>query len=245
MGSPTAAVDVSQSGAGSPPTTRWWAVTAVAVGAVCLSVADSGVLGTALPAVRGGFGVSAGDAAWISTASLLCQTTVIPGGAWLAERWGRRRALLVALALFAALSLLTSQAWNSDSLFLFRTLQAAPGALGAVVSTALLCRLVPPGRRTGALSGYGLCIVAAIGLTPLVGGHLVDHGHTWRALFVVDAPVAGVVAVATLFVAPAVPGRRGRRFDLLGHLCLVTGLSTLLVAVSLGPQWGWSSTTVL
>src|SRR3954453_2865906 len=84
---------------GSPPTTRWWAVTAVAVGAVCLSVADSGVLGTALPAVRGGFGVSAGDAAWISTASLLCQTTVIPGGAWLAERWGLRRTLLVALAL--------------------------------------------------------------------------------------------------------------------------------------------------
>src|SRR3954466_12189232 len=105
MGSPTAAVE-----AGSPTATRWWAVAAVAVGGVCLSVADSGVMGTALPAVRGDFGVSADDAAWISTASLLCQATVVPAGAWPAERWGLRRTLLIALALFAALSLLTSQA---------------------------------------------------------------------------------------------------------------------------------------
>src|SRR4051794_16458161 len=116
MGRPTAAVDVSQSGAGSPPATRWWAVTAVAGGGACLSVAASGIMPAVLPAVRGGFGVSADDAAWIGTASLLCQAVVVPAGAGLAGRWGLRRTHLVALALFAALSLLASQAWNSDSL---------------------------------------------------------------------------------------------------------------------------------
>ena len=238
MGSPSAGVDAGAA-------TRWWAVTVVAAVGLCLSVVDSGVMSAALPAVRGAVAVSADDAVWIGTASLLCQAMIMPAGAWLAERWGLRRTHLIALALFAALSLLASQAWNSDSLFLFRTVQAVPGALVPVVSTALLCRLVPPGRRRVALSAYGLCVVAAVGVTPLVGAHLVGHGPTWRAVLAVDALVAVVVAVAARFVAPAVPGRRGRRFDVLGYLCVLTGLSTLLVAVSQGPRWGWTSYAVL
>ena len=182
MGSPSAAV-----GAGSPPVARWWAVTGVAVAGVGLSVTDSGVLSIALPAVRGDLAVPADEAAWIGTAFLLCQALLIPAGAWLAERWGLRRTQLIALALFAALSLLVSSAWDPDSVLVFRTLQAVPGALVPVVSTALLCRLVPPRRRRMALTGYGLCIVVASGLTPLVGGYLLDHGHTWRAIFFAEA----------------------------------------------------------
>ena len=129
---------------GSPSATRWWLVTAVAAAGVCLSVTDLGILSIALPAVRGDLAVPADEAAWIGTAFLLCQALLVPAGAWLAERWGLRRTQLIALALFAAFSLLVSQAWDPDSLIVFRTLQAVPGALVAVVATALLCHLVPP-----------------------------------------------------------------------------------------------------
>jgi len=222
-----------------------WAVpVAVVVVGMFLSALDSSIIGVALPVIGKDLYVNSLDLSWVNTAFRVSEAVVVPVTAWLAARLGLRRMYLIALVLFAAFSLLCSFAWDFDSLVVFRVLQAIPGSMTPVVSLAILFRMVPPAKRGLALSFYGLGIVAAPGLAPLIGGLLVQHG-AWRTIFYVDAPLALIALLAALWVLPQLPGSPGRRFDLLGFLSVGFGLSALVVAFTQAPQWGWSSYPVL
>ena len=223
---------------------HWIVPVAVAVVGMFLSVLDSSILGVALPVIGQDFRVNSLDLTWVSTAFRVSEAVAVPAMAWLATRLGLRRMYLLSLVLFAALSLLTSFAWDLDSLVVFRILQAIPGAMTPVVSLAIIFRMVPPAKRGMGLSLYGLGIVAAPGLAPLIGGLLVQHG-AWRTIFYVDAPLALVGLLAAIWVLPAMPGSSARRFDLLGFLSVGFGLSALVVAFAQAPQWGWTSYPVL
>jgi EmrB/QacA subfamily drug resistance transporter len=235
--------------AGDPPQggqVHWLVPVAVAVAVVgmFLSVLDSSIIGVALPVIGKDFRVNSEDLSWVNTAFRVSEAVAIPATAWLAARLGLRRMYLVALVLFAATSLLSSFAWDLDSLVAFRVLQGIPGSMTPVVSLAIIFRMVPPAKRGLALSFYGLGIVSAPGLAPLIGGLLVQHG-AWRTLFYVDAPLALLGLLAAVLVLPDMPGSPGRRFDLLGFLTVGFGLSALVVAVAQAPQWGWASYPVL
>jgi EmrB/QacA subfamily drug resistance transporter len=223
---------------------HWLVPVAVAVVGMFLSVLDSSILGVALPVIGKDFRVNSEDLSWVNTAFRASEAVVIPATAWLASRLGLRRMYLIALVLFATTSLLSSFAWDLDSLVAFRVLQGIPGSMTPVVSLAIIFRMVPPAKRGLALSFYGLGIVSAPGLAPLIGGLLVQHG-AWRTLFYVDAPLALLGLLAAVMVLPDMPGSTGRRFDPLGFVTIGFGLSALVVAVAQAPQWGWSSYPVL
>ncbi|HEY9418049.1 MAG TPA: DHA2 family efflux MFS transporter permease subunit, partial [Pseudonocardia sp.] len=223
---------------------HWLVPIAVAVVGMFLAVLDSSIIGIALPVIGKDFHVSNDDLGWVNTAFRVSEAMVVPATAWLASRLGLRRMYLTALALFAVFSLLTSLAWDLDSLIAFRVLQAIPGSMTPVVSLAIIFRLVPPAKRGLGLSLYGLGIVAAPGLAPLIGGLLVQNG-AWRTIFYVDAPLALIGLLSALRVLPRMPGSSGRRFDLPGWLTAGFGLSALTVAFAQGSRWGWSSYPVL
>jgi EmrB/QacA subfamily drug resistance transporter len=223
---------------------HWVVPVAVVVVGMFLSALDSSIIGVALPVIGKDLDVNTEDLNWINTGFRVSEAVVVPATAWLAARLGLRRMYLVALVLFAAFSLLSSFAWDLDSLVAFRVLQAIPGSMTPVVSLAIIFRMVPPAKRGPALSLYGLGIVSAPGLAPLIGGLLVQHG-AWRTIFYVDAPLALIGLLAALWVLPELPGSPGRRFDPLGFLSVGFGLSALVVAFTQAPQWGWSSYPVL
>ncbi|HZZ48256.1 MAG TPA: DHA2 family efflux MFS transporter permease subunit [Pseudonocardia sp.] len=223
---------------------HWLVPVAVAVVGMFLSVLDSSIIGIALPVIGKDLYIDSEDLNWVSTAFRVSEAVVVPATAWLASRLGLRRMYLISLVLFAVFSLLSSFAWDLDSLVVFRVLQAIPGSMTPVVSLAIIFRTVPSAKRGLALSLYGLGIVSAPGLAPLIGGLLVQHG-AWRTIFYVDAPLALVGLLAAVWVLPAMPGSPGRRFDPLGFLSVAFGLSALTVAFAQAPQWGWSSYPVL
>src|SRR5581483_6229150 len=204
----------------------------------------SSIIGVALPAIGKDLHVGSEYLGWVDTVFRVSEAIVVPATAWLAARLGLRRMYLIALALFAAFSLLCSSAWDLDSLLVFRALQAVPGSMTPVVCLAIIFRMVPKPRLGLALSLYGLGIVSAPGLAPLIGGLLVEHG-AWRSVFYVDAPLALAGLLAAALVLPAMPGTAGRRFDLLGFLTAGSGLSVLVVAFSQAPVWCWDSYPVL
>ncbi|HTK67712.1 MAG TPA: DHA2 family efflux MFS transporter permease subunit [Pseudonocardia sp.] len=224
--------------------THWLVPIAVAVVGMFLSVLDSSIIGIALPVIGKDFYVNNDDLSWVNTAFRVSEAMVVPATAWLASRLGLRRMYLIALVLFAAFSLLTSLAWDLNSLVAFRILQAIPGSMTPVVSLAIIFRLVPAAKRGLGLSLYGLGIVAAPGLAPLIGGLLVQNG-AWRTVFYVDAPLALIGLAAAVRVLPQMPGSSGRRFDVLGWLTAGFGLSALTAAIAQGSRWGWTSYPVL
>jgi EmrB/QacA subfamily drug resistance transporter len=241
---PAAPVNDATTGPRPGAPAHWVVPVAVVVVGMFLSALDSSIIGVALPVIGKDFYVNSEDLNWVNTAFRVSEAVMVPATAWLAARLGLRRMYLLALALFAAFSLLTSAAWDFDSLVAFRVLQAIPGSMTPVVSLAILFRMVPPAKRGVALSLYGLGIVAAPGLAPLIGGLLVQHG-AWRTIFYVDAPLAVIGLLAALWVLPELPGSPGRRFDPLGFLSVGFGLSALVVAFTQAPQWGWTSYPVL
>ncbi|MBC2901577.1 MFS transporter [Streptomyces cupreus] len=231
--------------AGGPPDTSPPAGRVVA--ALSVAVLAYGLLQTlvapALPTFQRHFEVSGDWAAWVFTLYLLSGAVLTPVLARLGDGRGKRRVLLVSLAVFGAGTLLAAVAWNFPILLLARAAQGA-GAAALPLSFGLISVLLPPQRI-----GHGLGIVSAMigagtGLGFVIGGLLVDHA-SWRWMFAV---LTGVIAVAFLLVARWIPNdttRRDEPQDVAGTILLSLGLVALLLAITQGSHAGWLSAPVL
>jgi EmrB/QacA subfamily drug resistance transporter len=87
-------------------------------------------------------------------------------------------------------------------------------------------------------------MVVAPGVGPALGGYLVEY-IDWRLIFEINVPIGLLGAVAAQFLLPELPGGKGKTFDFLGFGCVATGLFAILLAVSKGQDWGWTSYPVL
>ena len=155
-----------------------------------------------------------------------------------------RRVYNISLLGFAAGSALCGLAWNLNSMIVFRVIQAIPGGVLPVVTLTILYRIVPREKIGAAMGMYGLGIIVAPAVGPTLGGYLVEYVD-WRLIFFINVPVGIVGFVAALVVLPRFPGVRSGNFDVRGFLTIATGLFTLLLALTEGQDWGWTSYPVL
>ncbi|MDX6585427.1 MAG: hypothetical protein QOI10_4611 [Solirubrobacterales bacterium] len=228
----------------SDRTTKWGLPLAVVVVGMFMSVLDTSIVNVAIPTMQGQFGASPDNIQWIATAYTLCLGVVVPTSAWLGERLGLRRTYLLALLLFSLFSALCGTATDLNTMIFYRILQAIPGGVIPVTCLTILYRMVPPAKLGAAMGLYGLGIVFAPGVGPTLGGYLVEYVD-WRLIFYINVPIGILGAIAAMVVLPKFPATPGRRFDLPGFLCIGTACFALLLAVSEGQQWGWTSYPIL
>jgi EmrB/QacA subfamily drug resistance transporter len=219
---------------------RWGLPLAVVVIGMFMSVLDTSIVNVAIPAMQKEYGAAPDDIEWVATAYTLCLGVIVPTSAWLGERLGLRRLYLWSLLGFAVFSALCGTAANLDLMIVYRILQAVPGGLIPVTCLSMITRMVPPRQMGAAMGAYGLGIVVAPGVGPALGGYLVQYVD-WRLIFFINVPVALLGAAAALAVLPELPGNAGRPFDTAGFACCASGLFAILLAVSEGRQWGWTS----
>ncbi len=187
--------------------------------------------------------VSSTTASWLITANLVAGAVSAPVLGRLGDMYGKRRMLLVALALVGIGSLLGAVAPNIAVLLVARVLQGT--AFGVIALGMSLMRDVLPPDRVG--SGVGLMSSSlgfggAIGL-PITG--LVAQFASWRWLFAGTAVVAVIQVLLVRRLVPETPMHRSGRFDGLGAVGVGTTLVCVLLAVSKGNEWGWTSPAVL
>jgi EmrB/QacA subfamily drug resistance transporter len=209
-----------------------------------MSVLDTSIVNVAVPTIQKQFNVTTDDIEWISTAYTLCLGVVVPASAWFGERLGLRRMYLLSLILFAVFSGLCGLSGGLESMIVFRIFQAIPGGMLPVTCLTILYRMVPREKLGAAMGLYGLGIVVAPGVGPTLGGYLVEYVN-WRLIFYINVPIGVLGAIAAIAVLPNFPGSRGRRFDVPGFVCIAAGLFALLLALSEGQTWGWTSYPVL
>jgi EmrB/QacA subfamily drug resistance transporter len=227
------------------PAQQGWAVPLlVLIAGMFMSVLDISIVNVAIPTIQNDFGVTTEDVQWIATAYSLALGVVVPISGWLSDKFGPTRAYNLSLIGFAAGSALCGLAWNLESMIVFRILQAIPGGILPVVTLTIVYRIVPREKIGSAMGMYGLGIVVAPAVGPTLGGYLVEYVD-WRLIFFINVPVGILGAVAALMLLPKYAGGRAGRFDVLGFLTIGTALFSLLLALTEGESWGWTSYRVL
>jgi EmrB/QacA subfamily drug resistance transporter len=245
---PSGARGTAQSPRGAAPiavaSPRWGLALAVLVVGMFMSVLDVTIVNVAVPAIQTDFGGSLRDVLWIATAYTLTLGVVVPVSGWLGDRFGLRRVYLLALLGFAAGSALCAIAWSLNALIVFRIVQAVSGGILPVVTMTLIYRIVPRNKIGTAMGMYGLGVVFAPAVGPVLGGYLVEYVN-WRLVFYINVPIGLLGAAAAAAVIPKVMKGTARRFDLAGFATIALGLFAILLAASKGEDWGWTGYRIL
>ncbi|MFD5320279.1 MFS transporter [Streptomyces sp. NPDC127098] len=186
---------------------------------------------------------SASDAAWAVTATLLAAAVATPVVGRLGDMYGKRRMLLTSLVLLVAGSVVCAL---SDSLVPMIAGRVLQGLAAAVVPLGIsVMRDELPGDR---LAGATALMSASLGVGGALGlpaAAFIADNFDWHVLFWTSAALGAVALVLVPLIVPASPARTGGRFDLVGSLGLSAALVSLLLAVSKGADWGWTSATTL
>ncbi|MGW8884913.1 MFS transporter [Streptomyces sp. NPDC055749] len=187
---------------------------------------------------------SASNASWVITATLLSAAVATPVAGRLGDMYGKRRMLLVSTVPLVLGSVVCALASSVVPMIVGRGLQGL--GMGVVPLGISLLRDVLPAERLGAaiaLMSASMGVGGALGLP--FSAAVAEHA-SWRVLFWVAAALSLLVAVlAMLFVPDGRAGTGSARFDVLGAAGLGAGLVSLLLAVSKGSDWGWTSGTTL
>ena len=183
------------------------AVSVVFVAAMFMSIMDTTIVNVALPTIGRDFSVSPTAVNSVSIAFLVSLAVFIPASGWLGDRFGGKRVLLTAIAVFSVASALCGQASSLGELVAFRVLQGAGGGMLAPVGMAMLFRVFPPSERIRASSILTVPTTLAPALGPVLGGLLVtDLSWRWATgkastMFNAARQVGGAIGVALLTTA--------------------------------------------
>lgn len=184
------------------------------------------------------------NATWVVTITLLVGAVITPVAGRLGDLYGKRRILLASIVSLVAGSLVCAVATSIVPMIIGRGLQGA--GVGIIpLGISALRDLLPPERLGAAIAliSSSLGIGAAMGL-PLSAA-VVEYSN-WRGLFWGSAALAALVGVLIFAIIPDTPNSGGTgRFDVLGAIGLGAGLVSLLLAISKGAAWGWTSASIL
>ncbi|WP_300297230.1 MFS transporter [Ferrovibrio sp.] len=214
---------------------------------VSLANFDVTVVAVVLPVIRDELGFSIGATAWVMDAySLAFAGSLFAAGA-LADRFGRRRMLLLGNAGFAMASLLCGLTWDGPSLWFARALQGLCAAFyitGGLAAISLAYPISNAANRARAFGIIGVTSGAAMALGPTLGG-FVAAGLGWRWIFLINLPVCAICAWAVRRVIAESRDEEGRALD-------ITGVALLTLAIALpvqallhsdgAPVWRWLAT---
>ena len=247
---PGSAGDPPAGAAALPDSRRWRALAAAALGQLMVA-ADFTIMNIALPSAQRSLHMSDPTRQWVLTTFALGYGGFLLLGGRIGELLGRRRALLVGLAGFAAASALGGAAVDTGMLLAARGLQGVFGALFTPAALALLgTTFTVPAERARAFAIFGTVMGSSSGVGLILGGVLTGY-LSWRYSMYVAIPLAAVAAAATVSAVPArspAPGTRsgGReRVDVVGALLATVGLMALVFGFSRAQTDSWSSASTI
>jgi EmrB/QacA subfamily drug resistance transporter len=222
---------------------RWVLVAAIV--ASSMAFIDGTVVNVALPAIQRDLHASVFEAQWVVESYALFLAALLLVGGSLGDRFGRRLAFAVGVAIFGLASLACAASRDVQQLIAARALQGVGAALLVPGSLALISASFAEserGRAIGTWSGAS-GITAALG--PVLGGYLVDH-FSWAWAFLINLPLAlAVLAITWAQVPESRNAHAPPALDSRGALLVTLGLGGVVYAFIEAPTQGWDALPVL
>jgi DHA2 family multidrug resistance protein len=224
-----------------------WLIAVSVMFATFMEVLDTTVVNVSLPHIAGNLSATIDEATWVLTSYLVANAIILPMTGWLAATFGRKRLIMAAVIGFTASSFLCGLAPNLTSLIVFRIIQGTTGGVMQPLSQAVLLEAFPPQDRGKAMGFWGLGIVVAPILGPVLGGWLTDN-YSWRWVFYINIPVGITSLIMTqiyIFDPPYLRGSAKQSIDYWGIGMLAVGIGALQFVLDKGQQEDWFESTLI
>ena len=217
-----------------------WTVALTVLFGVFMAVMDVTVVNVALPHMMGAFGVNQTTITWVATGYAIAQLIMLSMAGWLSTLLGRKRLYLLSFLVFTIGSMLAGTSQTFGQMILWRTLQGLGGGALIPVSLAIMIESFPQEQRGMAMAIYGMGVVLAPAVGPVLGGWLIDN-YGWPWIFYINVPVSllGMLLIAAFVHDPPYLRRGLISTDWLGVLLLAVGLTTLQVVLEKGNEENW------
>src|SRR3978361_11251 len=174
-----------------------WLIAIVVSLATFMEVLDTTIANVSLRHIAGSLGASQDESTWILTSYLISNAIILPISGWLATLIGRKRFYMGCVALFTASSFMCALAPNLALMVVFRVLQGLGGGGLAPTEQSIFADSFPPAKRASAFALYGVTVVVAPAVGPLLGGWLTES-YSWHWIFLINLPV-GLLALTLIW----------------------------------------------
>lgn len=227
------------------PQDRRWQILAVLCLSVLLVVMDNTIVNVALPTISRDLNASTSALQWVVDAYTLVFAGLLLLGGNLGDRLGRRRLLQVGLVLFAASSTAAALARNSGELIAARSAMGVAAALIYPATLAILNNVFTVARERATAIGIWAGVSGlAVAVGPVSGGALLGQ-FSWSSVFYINVPLALGSLIVVRLLLPESRDPQAGRFDPLGALLSVAGITLLTWAIIEAPGYGWGSDSTL
>jgi MFS transporter, DHA2 family, multidrug resistance protein len=214
-----------------------WLIAVVVSIATFMEVLDTTIANVALRHIAGSLAADQDESTWILTSYLVSNAVVLPVSGWLANVLGRKRFYMLCVGLFTASSLLCAMSTSLSMMLVARVLQGIGGGGMAPTEQSMFADTFPPEKRAQAFALYGLTVVSAPAIGPVLGGWLTDN-MSWHWVFLINLPVGllSLTLVGLLVVEPDLLKQerrallaKGLNIDVLGLILVFVGFGTLQI----------------
>ena len=227
-----------------------WVIAFTVMIATFMEVLDTSVANVAMPHIAGNLSATVEETTWVLTSYLVANAVVLPLGGYLSSLMGRKRFYLTCVTLFTVASALCGLAPSLGWLIFFRVLQGLGGGGLQPISQAIMVETFPHEKRGMAMAVYGMGVVFAPIIGPVLGGWITDN-YSWNWIFLINIPV-GLIAIllnsALLHDPPTLKRisiKEGARFDYMGIGFLTLGLASLEIVLDEGQRKDWFSSNFI
>jgi EmrB/QacA subfamily drug resistance transporter len=224
--------------------TRRWLVLGVMCLSLLLIVMDNTIVNVALPTLQRDLDASTTQLQWVVDAYILVFAGLLLTMGSLGDRFGRRGALAIGLAVMGTASILSSFANSADQLIATRALMGVGGAMIMPATLSIITNVFTDRReRAQAIAIWSATAGAAVAIGPVTGGWLLEH-FWWGSVFLVNVPVVVVALVLGQLFVPTSRDPSAPPIDVPGALLSIAGLVVLVWAIIEGPG-GWTDPEIL
>ena len=222
---------------------KWLILTSVSLGSL-MSTLDGSIVNIALPAIQTDFTIDLTTVEWVVVAYLLVVGSLLLPFGRLGEVLTFKRVYLVGFAIFTLASVCCGAAPNAEGLVAFRVVQGVGAAMLMAMGPAIVAHTFHDRERGRALGLNAISVSIGLSLGPALGGILTQVA-SWRAIFLINAPIGLLAILWAARVLPAETRGKDESFDVKGAALSGVALFALLLALSDGQEWGWTSPAIV
>jgi len=225
-----------------PPKVSPWIITIAVVFPTFVDALNSSIANVALKDIAGTFSITNDESLWILTSFLIAMSVLLPASAWCSNVFGRKKFFLGCLTTFGLASFICGIAPNFQIMIAARVIQGLSGGPLFPLSQAILLESFPKSEHGKAMAAFGMCVVLAPVVGPILGGYLTST-YSWNWVFFISIPfivIGGIMVSLYVEDPPYMQAMKNPpKIDILGFLLLIIWLASFQTMLSDGQKNGW------